>query len=209
MNTGIADGHNLGWKLGWVVRGWAGESLLDSYEAERHPVGVRNALSSLEASDGSKPEDLAQDFGVVYPVPGGDSAAARESALPGAVPGARAPHAWVERDGRPVSLLDLYGDRLVLVTSQGGEGWRRAADALADHGLPVAAAQLGHDLRDPTGTAARAYGLGDGSAVLVRPDGHIAWRADVLPSLTLTDLAAAVHAALGPVPATAPLGTFR
>jgi putative polyketide hydroxylase len=209
MNTGIADGHNLGWKLGWVVRGWAGETLLDSYEAERHPVGLRNALSSLEASDGSKPEDLAQDFGVVYPVPGGDSPAAPDSALPGAVPGARAPHAWVEHDGRHVSLLDLYGDRLVLVTSRGGDAWRRAADELAGHGLPVAAAQLDHDLGDPTGTAARAYDLGDGSAVLVRPDGHIAWRADALPSLPLTDLAAAVHAALGQVPASAPLGASR
>ena len=83
MNTGIADAHNLGWKLGWVVRGWADEALLDSYEVERHPIGLRNALSSLEASDGSKPEDLAHDFGVVYPVPGGDAQAAQETAPPG------------------------------------------------------------------------------------------------------------------------------
>jgi putative polyketide hydroxylase len=209
MNTGIADGHNLGWKLGWVVRGWADETLLDSYETERHPVGLRNALGSLEASDGSKPEDLAHDFGVVYPVPGGDAPATQESAVPGAVPGARAPHAWVERDGRRVSLLDLYGDRLVLVTSRGGDAWRRAADELAGHGFPLAVAQLGHDLVDPTGAAARAYGLDDGSAVLVRPDGHIAWRADVLPSLPLTDLAGAVHTALGRQPAIAPLGAHR
>ena len=209
MNTGIADGHNLGWKLGWVVRGWAGEALLDSYEPERHPIGLRNALSSLEASDGSKPEDLAHDFGVVYPVPGVDALAAQERALPGAVPGARAPHAWVQHDGRRISMLDLYGDRLVLVTGLGGDAWRQAADELADHDVPVAAAQLGHDLVDPTGTAARAYDLVDGSAVLVRPDGHIAWRADALPALPLTDLAAAVHAALGRVPLTAPLGASR
>ena len=136
MNTGIADAHNLGWKLGWVARGWAGEALLDSYEVERHPIGLRNALSSLEASDGSKPEDLAHDFGVVYPVPGGDARAAQETALPGAVPGARAPHAWVERDGQRISMLDLYGDRLTLVTGPDGDGWRRAADELAGHGLP-------------------------------------------------------------------------
>ncbi|MDZ5619958.1 FAD-dependent oxidoreductase [Nocardioides sp. HM23] len=209
MNTGIADGHNLGWKLGWVVRGWADEALLDSYGPERHPVGLRNALSSLEASDGGKPEDLAHDFGVVYPVPSGDAPAAQEYALPGAVTGARAPHAWVERDGRRVSLLDLYGNRLVLVTGRGGDAWRRAADELAGHGFPVAAAQLGHDLADPRGTAAGAYDLGDGSAVLVRPDGHIAWRADALPTLPLTDLAAAVHAALGWVPSNAPLGASR
>ena len=124
MNTGIADAHNLGWKLGWVVRGWAEEALLDSYEPERHPIGLRNALSSLEASDGSKPEDLVHDFGMVYPVPGGTAPAAQETGLPGAVPGARAPHAWVERDGRRISMLDLYGDRLTLVTGPDSSGWR-------------------------------------------------------------------------------------
>ena len=49
MNTGIADGHNLGWKLGWVARGLAGESLLATYAEERYPVGLHNALASLEA----------------------------------------------------------------------------------------------------------------------------------------------------------------
>jgi putative polyketide hydroxylase len=206
MNTGIADGHNLGWKLGWVARGWADEALLDSYEVERHPVGLRNALSSLEASDGRKPEDLAHDFGVVYPVTGGVGPVVQRPTLPGPVAGARAPHAWIERDGRRISLLDLYGERLVLVTGRSGDVWRRAADELAGHGFPVAAAQLGHELGDPTGTAARAYELDDGAAVLVRPDGHIAWRTDSLPALPLPDLAAAVHAALGRVPTTAPLG---
>jgi putative polyketide hydroxylase len=203
MNTGIADAHNLGWKLGWVVRGRADEALLDSYEVERHPIGLHNALSSLEASDGSKPEDLAHDFGVVYPVAGGAAQTAQETAFPGAVPGARAPHSWVERDGRRISMLDLYGDRLTLVTGPDGSGWRRAADELAGHGLPVVTVQLGRDVSDPSGTVARGYALAAGGAVLVRPDGHIAWRADAPSSLPLPDLAAAVHAALGRVPAPA------
>ena len=50
-------------------------------------------------------------------------------------------------------------------------------------------------------TRLRAYDLADGAAVLVRPDGHIAWRADTSSSLPIPDLAAAVHAALGRVPA--------
>jgi putative polyketide hydroxylase len=197
MNTGIADGHNLGWKLGWVTRGWADEALLDSYETERHPIGLHNALSSLEASDGSKPEDLAHDFGMVYPVPGGDAEAAGLPALPGPVPGARAPHAWVQRDGRCISMLDLYGDRLTLVVGRAGTAWRHAAEELSGHGLPVSAVTVGHDVLDPTGAGLRAYGLGDGSAVLVRPDGHIAWRADTIPTLALPELAAAVHDTLG------------
>ena len=53
MNTGIADGHNLGWKLAWVARGWAHEALLDSYQDERGPVGRRNAARSMETGIGS------------------------------------------------------------------------------------------------------------------------------------------------------------
>lgn len=41
MNTGIQDAYNLGWKLALVLRGLADESLVDSYDAERHPVGVQ------------------------------------------------------------------------------------------------------------------------------------------------------------------------
>ena len=199
MNTGIADAHNLGWKLGWVVRGWADEALLDSYEVERHPIGLRNALSSLEASDGSKPEDLAHDFGVVYPVPGGDAQAAQETALPGAVPGARAPHAWVERDGQRISMLDLYGDRLTLVTGPDGGGWRRAADELAGHGFPVVPCSSAGTW--PTRPEPRP-------APTPWPTARPCWcgptatspgATDAPSSLPLPDLAAAVHAALGRV----------
>ncbi len=42
MNTGIGDVMNLGWKLAAVHQGWAGPHLLDSYEIERRPIGVRN-----------------------------------------------------------------------------------------------------------------------------------------------------------------------
>ena len=60
MNTGIADGHNLGWKLAWVVRGWAGEALLDSYEAERAGVGRANAQASLQTASGRPAEPRAR-----------------------------------------------------------------------------------------------------------------------------------------------------
>jgi hypothetical protein len=98
-------------------------------------------------------------------------------------------------------MLDLYGDRLTLVTGPGGAGWRTAADELAGHGLPVVAVQLGRDVADPSGAATSAYGLAGDAAVLVRPDGHIAWRTDASSPLPLPDLAAAVHAALGRVSA--------
>ncbi len=46
MNTGVDDAANLGWKLAAVVHGWAPPALLDSYETERRPIGVRNTTMS-------------------------------------------------------------------------------------------------------------------------------------------------------------------
>jgi putative polyketide hydroxylase len=160
MNTGIADGHNLGWKLAWVVRGWASPSLLDSYEPERAPAGRANAVASLETGMGKGAERaIGQDFGVRY--------------VSGAVieghplVGHRAPHAWVGVDGRSVSTLDLFGDQLTVLTG-----------AYADPGPVgphVRCLRLGQDFGDPNGNFAAAYGLGPEDAVLVRPDGYVAW----------------------------------
>lgn len=47
LNTGVADAHNLGWKLAAVLRGDAAPELIDTYETERRPVAVRNAEASL------------------------------------------------------------------------------------------------------------------------------------------------------------------
>ena len=103
MNTGIADGHNLGWKLGWVARGLAGESLLATYAEERYPVGLHNALASLEAFAPDRGSDLSHDFGVVYASAGVQPTTAdpvtEDGAVVVAAPGARAPHAWVSDAG--------------------------------------------------------------------------------------------------------------
>ena len=48
MNTAIHDGFDLGWKLAWVLRGWAGPALLDSYERERRPVVEHNVARSAD-----------------------------------------------------------------------------------------------------------------------------------------------------------------
>lgn len=63
MNTGIGDAVNLGWKLAAAVRGWAPDHLLDTYHAERHPVGAavpRNvqAQSLLMDQQGAADPDL-------------------------------------------------------------------------------------------------------------------------------------------------------
>lgn len=67
MNTAIHGAHNLGWKLAWVLRGWAGEALLDSYEAERRPIGTENVLRSLRQTPAAPGEGLVWDIGGTTP----------------------------------------------------------------------------------------------------------------------------------------------
>ena len=175
MNTGIADGHNLGWKLAWVVRGWADESLLDTLRDRAAPVGPGQREASLETASGSDVEHaLAQDFGVRY---------ASGAALGGHVlAGRRAPHAWVSVDGRRVSTLDLFGDRLTVLTGPAVEpgvsaAARRRCSRWAGTSL------------DPDGGVRRGVRAGGGGRVLVRPDGYVAWAG---PAAKLDDAVAAV-----------------
>jgi putative polyketide hydroxylase len=198
MNTGIADAHNLGWKLAWVLRGWADPALLNSYDEERRPVGAANARRSLEPAMDDDPDRdlLADDLGVTYrsgvvDVPGPQAPAT------GARPGTRAPHAWVEVDGERQSLLDLYDGRLTVVTGAGGNAWRSATADLAADGFPIAAVALGADVVDPGGDAASCYRVADTSAVLVRPDGHVAARLRGTASQAGEVLREAVDRALG------------
>jgi hypothetical protein len=151
MNTAVADAYNLGWKLGAVVRGNAAPALLDSYEAERGPVGRHNVALALArypelaaaaglaldpASPGGvegTPDGLVEDVGYVYRssvlVPeaaGGAMAPAADAGRPGA----RAPHAWLATGSGDVSTVDLAPDGFVLLADGDGAAWRRAASAL-------------------------------------------------------------------------------
>src|SRR6185312_12437120 len=61
MNTGIGDAVDLGWKLAAVLEGWGGDGLLDSYDAERRPIGIRNVRMATEfhLAHGEFANDLA------------------------------------------------------------------------------------------------------------------------------------------------------
>jgi len=98
-------------------------------------------------------------------------------------PGARLPHAWLfGADGGKVSSLDLTGHGVfTILTGIGGDGWVAAAKDLSkEFGLPIAAHKVGprQAWQDLTGDWARAREIGDSGALLVRPDHHVAWRAD-------------------------------
>ena len=91
-----------------------------------------------------------------------------------AAPGARAPHAWVTHAGQRRSTIDLFEGRLTLLAGPRGHGWHDAVVNLPD--VPVQVLVLGQDLIDADGEVERRYHLGQADAVLVRPDGHVAWR---------------------------------
>jgi len=113
MNTAIGDGHDLGWKLGWVLAGWADEELLESYEEERRPVAAHNVERSLDERGSYR--DALDEIHIDL--------------------GGRIAHLWVETERGRVSTLDLVGDGLTLFTGPDGETVE--APASVDGSAPV------------------------------------------------------------------------
>lgn len=196
-NTGVHDAHNLAWKLALVLKEVAGPGLLDSYEAERKPVAkftVEQAYSRYVTRTapylGAKDyEPLVHDFnvelGYVYH---SQAIAPEDSETNGhddprqtlGRPGTRAPHIWVESNGKRFSILDLFGRTFVLLIGPDGGAWRQAVGAMASRfkGLSLDAYQVcSADLRDSDDRFCATYGLSPLGACLVRPDGFVAWRA--------------------------------
>ncbi|HET9458219.1 MAG TPA: FAD-dependent monooxygenase [Candidatus Limnocylindrales bacterium] len=207
MNTAIADGFDLGWKLAWVERGLAGPALLDSYEAERAPIGRRNVELSMALGGGGTDDGLAEDLGVVVASsaiaadPGAGPARDPAAAVfpPDGRPGSRAPHAWLASGAERVSTLDLFGREFVLLAAGDGATWRDASSVVPERGpeLPLRVVAVGRDLDDADGTFAARYGLADGGAVLVRPDGIVAWRCVEPPADAASALGSALATATG------------
>jgi len=208
-NTGIGDAVDLGWKLAAVFDGWADPALLDTYELERRPIGVRNTreasnnrqLDKLLKPDPQLDEDSAagaaarqatgelvaehrkREFstqgvqlgyryaGSPIVVSDGSPEPADEPGTyqPSTWPGMRAPHAWLD-DGR--STLDLFGRGFVLLCFRSDAASSRMCDAFAHAHVPLQVVELDSQ-------AIRT--LYERDFVLVRPDGHVAWRANAVP----------------------------
>jgi len=133
-----------------------------------------------------------------------------ERYVPSAAPGCVAPHAWVRRDGRLLSLLDLFGRGFVLLAGPSGAPWREAACEIAATGLPLDVQAMGVDLL-PEELDAEAwcasYDVARDGAVLVRPDGHVAWRRRAFDRDAAADLRLACARAVGKAPITAGAAT--
>jgi 2-polyprenyl-6-methoxyphenol hydroxylase-like FAD-dependent oxidoreductase len=208
MNTGIQEVMDLGWKLQGVLAGWAHPDLLDSYEIERLPIAARNIRFSTQNfnawRDTPDPAAVCDDTEEGQRVRAALGRRLRESTriewesmglqighryegspicvadgspptpddfriyVPTTRPGSRAPHCWLA-EGK--STLDLFGKGFTLVTfstarQQSIEAIRNEFD---QRGIPLEVVRLRSD------EAARLY---EQPLVLVRPDGHVAWRGD-------------------------------
>jgi 2-polyprenyl-6-methoxyphenol hydroxylase-like FAD-dependent oxidoreductase len=214
MNTGIQDAWNLGWKLALVTRGVADQALLDSYDAERRPVGrvvVRFTDRAFTVATSTNPlvravraqlvprvlplalrfdRALAYGFRTISQLNIGyrHSPAVQEGRpAPGRGPraGDRLPDARVSRDGQVCWLGEaLAAPRLHLLLCGPVGGWDagqlaalrgRSADTLAVHHLTREAAPGA--LHDVEGQAFARLGVKEAAHYLVRPDGHVGYRA--------------------------------
>ena len=211
MNTGIGDAVDLGWKLAAVLSGRGGERLLDSYEIERRPIAWRNAVEATDNRDhiqssGKPPAAVENDdaegeairavladkirgqrkhfaaigihLGYRYEgspliVPDGSPAPADDPMHydPVARPGSRAPHLWLSPGE---SILDRFGPEWTWLRFDPADaGDERLCNAARQLDLPLSVA----DIDSPE--ARECY---SGRRVLVRPDGHVAWRGDTVPA---------------------------
>ena len=195
-NTGVADAHNLAWKLAMVLNGTAGAGLLDSYEAERKPqceLIVEQAYARyIKRVDASLPatnlapvlEDAAIELGSIYSSAavldegqhGSAAALVEDPHKPSGRPGTRVPHHTLRRNGVAVSTHDLPENGFALLTGSGS--WTAAANAVAAAGIPLSAHRIAADgdLTDPGGRFEKVTGIGAQGALLLRPDGVVGWR---------------------------------
>ena len=173
-NTGIADAHNLAWKLAHVLNGAAKPALLDTFEGERLPVARRNgeqawlrtdfdARFHIRNADNAGFFDRLIDYGQLqmrYRYGVDDTVESLR-----AQPGTRFPHAWIEYQGRRCSTLDLFGDGYVSI---GG------AHAPRPETGPAYRTNIDFRFIDELVTWRALTGLTDDDAVSIRPDGFVA-----------------------------------
>ncbi len=158
------------------------------YEFDCHGVEMNQRYqSSAVVSDGTPEPPFTEDAELYYQAT--------------TWPGARLPHVWLEKDRKALSSLDLVGQgRFTLLTSIGGGGWVKAAEAVsAKTGVDIAAITIGPgcDAEDPFGYWAEARGIGDEGCLLVRPDQHVAWRSINAVKDATAELSRVMSAILG------------
>jgi putative polyketide hydroxylase len=197
-NTGIDDVYNLAWKLRMVLAGEASPVLLDTYTAERQPIGWLRHQQTFARPDyrrwaggplageplyGAEAMELGQRVSsdAVIGCDGDLPPAAHPDVWAGQ-PGTRVPHAWINRRDDRISTIDLFTEKLTLVSAD--ERWIDAARRIAQTAdVPVGTVHTGKDVHFAAERSFEAtFGVSAEGACLVRPDAILAWRSPGLDS---------------------------
>lgn len=206
-NSGIADGHNLAWKLAAVLKGTASSGLLNTYEIERKAVSLftteqaglianTGQLNMVSKKEGKAP--VVSNNHVIMRYQYRSSAVITEHSDPenngilpyvdqlDGKPGTRAPHLWLEQNGQPISTIDLFNKNYVLLTDEDSTWTHTAQDVSAELNLPIDIFSIGQtgNLQDPENQWHKTYRISEGGAVLIRPDGFVAWRSGQVENTT-------------------------
>ncbi|MCH5584884.1 FAD-dependent monooxygenase [Shimazuella sp. AN120528] len=190
-NTGIAEAQNLAWKLVAVLHGHADHDLLRTYEVERLPIADLTVEQATVLSQQRATEEIDQITvntlmvnmgyryvkGALVPEEKQDITLIKLPSQWKGQPGTRAPHVVLEKNGKQISILDLFGTQFVLMVGVDGTDWIQAANEVAKKwSFPLSIHQIGADSTDWNGQFSDSYGINTTGAVLVRPDGIIGWR---------------------------------
>ena len=184
LNTGVQDAMNLGWKLAQVVKKTSPESLLDTYHAERHPVGARVLRNTIAQVVLSNPGDRHQALrGMITELVGLDQPRRRFAEMLSGLDihydlgdghpllGRRMPDLDLDTADGPMRVFTLlHQARPVLINF--GKPWHFDLSSWADRIQWVDATYDGVWQLPVLGEIAAP------SAVLIRPDGHVAWAGD-------------------------------
>ncbi len=196
INTGFEDARNLGWKLAATLSGWAGEGLLDSYEAERRPVFASTAREFIAAyidedrrmlAEFSPQKDL-EAFVAAWRKRGEDTrdVDAFEPNYEGspivegggnASPSAVGLHQYLARAGHHLAPQRLADGRAVHA-ALGADFTLLTANPDAGPVFAAAAADLNVPLRVEAGLGPDAVAAYGAISILVRPDGFVNWAGD-------------------------------
>lgn len=178
-------------KLGAISRG----------EVKADEVGRKEVLQTTRRYG----NHIGLELGTIYTsdavIADGSSPPAVDDAytdyVPSGHPGARAPHVWLDRHGERISTLDLASPEFSLIVGPEGHDWKRYAEAAGKKTrLGVQCHVIGGELVDVERTFKDRFGVTDTGAVLVRPDGYIAWRATALQAGSAEALTSALTSIL-------------
>jgi 2-polyprenyl-6-methoxyphenol hydroxylase-like FAD-dependent oxidoreductase len=113
-------------------------------------------------------------------------------------PGTRAPHVWLQRDGKQISTLDLFDRNFSFLAGPEGNAWCDSASvAVKQLGIEIDIHRVGaNGLADPEGAFTTTYGISPTGAVLVRPDGFVAWRARTSEAASAAEISSALRSLL-------------